>query len=111
MEIINMMPYDMNVYGLRQVSEGPLFIYQKTGKIARVIATELGTIQGPDLWYEAVHYGELEEFPDVQPDVMYIVPLVSAIAARTRGDLLSPYKKVRNQAGFIVGCRYLQKVV
>lgn len=110
-KITCMMPYDMHVYESNTLAEGPKFIYPKTGNGVRIVTANLGSVHGPELWYETVQYLGLEEFPEPHPDVFYIVPLVSALAARTRTDLLSPYKKVRDATGRIVGCRHLQRVV
>ena len=111
MTVINMTPYDWNVYGSGPISAGPVQVYPASGKVARLIAVELGTIQGPELWYEEVRYEGLQEFDDPKPGVFHIVSLVVAIAGRDRGDLLTPYKKVKNSEGHIIGCRYMQKVI
>ena len=48
----------------------------------------------------------LEELPDPQPDVIYLVSRVLA-AAVGRPDLVFPSEEVRDAAGRIVGCRSL----
>jgi hypothetical protein len=110
--ICNLMAHDVHIYGESPVSDGPVFVYPCSGMTARIIAVELGTIQGPELWYEDVGYGNLEQVPDVEEGVFYIVSLVVAIVGRERGDLLAPYKKLHNNGpgDNIIRCRYLQRV-
>jgi hypothetical protein len=113
MKIVNYTPHDINVYGSSQtpLEDGPIFTYPKSGKVARPATIELGTMQGPDVWYELVEYGRLDGLPPRdEPGTLYIVSLVCALAARERDDLLAPYIEVRNDKGTIIGCRYLQKV-
>jgi hypothetical protein len=85
MEIINLTPHDIDVYGIRldTLEEGPIFTYPASGKVARIAVIELGTQQGPDVWYEMVQYGHLEGLPP---------------------------KEEGNEKGTIIGCRYLQMV-
>lgn len=49
--------------------------------------------------------------PDrIEPDparTYYVVPLVVALAARGRSDLLVPYRDVRTLSGSVIGCRQL----
>lgn len=111
MQVINMLPYDIHVYETNSIKQGPMFSYPKTGKVSRVVAVDLGSVRGPELWYESVSYRGLELFPDPEAGTFYIVSLVAAIAARNRGDLLSPYYKIRNNSNEIIGCKHLQKVI
>lgn len=71
---------------------------------------ELGTQFHPEGPHELVEYGKLDGLPPQQKGITYIVSLVAALAARGRDDLLAPYVEVRNEAGTVIGCRYLQKV-
>lgn len=111
MKVINMLPYDLHVYEGNTIRQGPKRSYPKSGKTTRLVTVELGAIRGHELWYQQVSYPSLEEFPDPEQGTVYIVALVAAIACRDRNDLLSPYKKVRDADGTIIGCRHLQKVV
>jgi hypothetical protein len=121
-KIINMTPHDVYVYGpTRKNTDDPIFVYPKSGKVARVsaipigvgrmTAVELELQQIPeDIMYELVRYGQLEGLPSPKPAVSYIVSLVAALAARDRNDLLAPYDEVRNEQGTVIGCRYLQMI-
>jgi hypothetical protein len=111
MEIINLTPHDIDVYGFSlNPVDGPMFTYPASGKVARIAVIELGTQQGPDVWYEMVQYGHLEGLPPKEEGKKYIVSLVCALAVRGRDDILAPYIEVRNEKGTMVGCRYLQMV-
>lgn len=110
MKIENYTPHPVNVYGHASVEGGPIFSYPPSGRVARVETIELGTQQGPDVWYELVEYGHLEGLPIREAGTLYIVSLVAALAAKGRDDLLAPYIEVRNGSGTVIGCRYLQKV-
>lgn len=72
---------------------------------------------GPNLERAAigwVEYGDLTQpLPTPEDGTWYIVPLVVALAlARDeRGDLLVPYREVRNLDGTVIGCRMLARPV
>lgn len=116
MDIINLTPHSIDVYGEHTVEDGAQRSFPASGMVARVVTMELGTqriggFNTSPIVYEMVEYGRLEGVPNLpQPGVLYIVSLVAALAARGRDDLLAPYKEVRNAAGQMIGCRYLQKV-
>lgn len=111
MTVINATPFEWNIFGSGPVSAGPVFTYPASGKVARIIVTELGTSQGPEIWYESIGYGEIEEIPEPEDGTYYIVSLAVALAGRRRGDLFAPYKKLYDTDGKLLGCRYLQKVI
>lgn len=115
MQVINLIQHTVNIYGKNRIKDGPFQSYPASGEVARLRAiersvplySELGN--GVTCWL--VEYGELERVPQPSPGIIFIVSLVAALAARdTRDDLVTPYQKVRNEAGQIIGCRYLQKV-
>jgi len=108
--VVNMMPYTMNIYEDNTRQQGPMFVYEKSGLVARIVTVELGTVQGPELWYRDVQYQELESFPDEVAGTYYIVSLAAGLAVRSRDDLLAPYKKVRDLSGRILGYKHLQRI-
>lgn len=65
----------------------------------------------PTSW---VTYTRLEDLPDPEPGVYYVVSLVVAQAAatcrRTTDDLLTPGAQVRDSAGRVIGCKSLARV-
>jgi hypothetical protein len=110
--LINLTPYPVNIYGNRELAEGPDEVIEPSGTVARVAQIELGTnwSHRSGVAYEYVQYGHVHDLPQPRPDADYIVSLVVALAARGRDDLLAPFVEVRNDEGTMVGCRYLQRV-
>lgn len=108
--LVNLTPHPINLYGNRAVEDGPERVIEPSGTVARVATIELGTQIDDSCTYEFVEYGRLNDLPPRQDGTTYIVSLVCALAARGRNDLLAPYVEVRNEAGTMIGCRYLQKV-
>jgi hypothetical protein len=116
MELVNLTPHPINLYGQNSVEEGPQTVIPTSGIVARISTIELGVRYGgsnmPLVAYQYVEYGRLEGIPPtISPlERQYIVSLVCALAARGRNDILAPYDEVRNESGTVIGCRYLQKV-
>lgn len=110
MTLVNLTPHPIAIYGNREIAEGPGEVIPPSGTVVRVATIDLGTQSGADAAYELVEYGHLDGLPPQQRGTTYIVSLVAALAARGRADLLAPYVEVRNEAGTMIGCRYLQRV-
>lgn len=136
--IVNLTPHPLNLYPLDcpdRIEEGavePLFTVAPSGAVARIAENTLGT------WFsdcfdhgvaaesfttvqvEGVEYGNITGLPpydqeawdlNLRPRTYYVVSLVVALAARGRGDLLVPYREVRNATGTVIGCRQLAQPV
>lgn len=127
--IINLTPHPINVYAVDCPDRidpdaiKPEFTVPASTAPARLVENTLGTWfsdsfdqQAPaesfvTVTVEGVEYGYVTNLPE--PDgqnphqTWYLVPLVVALAARHRSDLLVPYRDVRNLTGTIVGCRQL----
>jgi hypothetical protein len=70
------------------------------------------TVDGATIPIEGAWYGELSGLPEQQDGVLYVVPLLTALAAPAdRDDLLVPHQQVRDQEGTVVGCAALGRVV
>jgi hypothetical protein len=110
MSLVNLTPHPVAIYRNRAIEEGPAEVIPPSGTVARVATIDLGTQLGANCSYEFVQYGHLEGLPPRQEGTEYIVSLVCALAARGRDDLLAPYVEVRNDAGTMIGCRYLQRI-
>lgn len=110
MSLVNLTPHPVNLYGNRDVAEGPKEVIPPSGTVVRVATIELGTQLGAAGSYELVQYGHLDGLPPRKEGTVYIVSLVAALAARGRDDLLAPYVEVRNESGTMIGCRFLQRV-
>ena len=102
---VNLTPHPINIYGSNSVEDGPVEVIPPSGTVTRLATIELGTNNG----YEMVEYGHAHDLPPKQDGTYCIVSLVVALAVH-RDDLLAPYVEVRNEAGTMIGCRYLQKV-
>ncbi len=92
-----------------------------TERPARFGQVDLGTnwLDGCDVPVEYVEYARLvNPLPEENPGTWYVVPLVVALVLayggsliNTRGDLLVPYREVRNEEGTVIGCRGLARPV
>lgn len=134
--IVNLTPHPLHFYPndcpdrIEEGSVEPLFTVPPSGTVARIEETTLGT------WFtecfdhqvpaesftavavEGVEYGHISGLPEgdveafnlnLAPRTYYVVPLVVALAAPGRPDLLVPYRDVRNMAGTVLGCRQLAR--
>ncbi|MFJ2630822.1 hypothetical protein ACIO6U_02510 [Streptomyces sp. NPDC087422] len=77
------------------------------------VPARLATIElGGGFTFELVEFGHAEHLPPKRDGVQYIVSLVVALALRDRrGDLLVPYREVRDSNGTVIGCRALAQPV
>lgn len=133
--IVNLTPHPLHFYPNDcpdRIEEGavePLFTVAPSGTVARMETSTLGTWfsdcfdhQTPaesltTVAVEGVEYGHISGLPKFQEGwdradsgrVYYVVPLVVALAARGRPDLLVPYRDVRSMAGTVLGCRQLAR--
>lgn len=127
--IVNLTPHPLRIYPNDcpdRIEEGavePLFTVAPSGQTARLAEETLGT------WFsdcfdhmvpaesftmvhvEGVNYGSIYGLPEPDGNIpartFYVVPLVVALAARGRSDLLVPYRDVRSMSGTVLGCRQL----
>lgn len=136
--IFNLTPHPLRFYPNDcpdRIEEGavePLFTVAPTGKVARIEENTLGTWftdafdmegNGPEqsltaVAVEGVEYGYISGLPDCDVAAFnasgtgrtyYVVPLVVALAAPGRPDLLVPYRDVRSMSGTVLGCRQLAR--
>lgn len=89
-----------------------------SGQTARIATTPapagdgVATIDGVDIPVSGVGYGQLAGLPEPVDGVLYVVPLLTALAAPSdRTDLLVPHEQVRNGEGTVIGCASLGRVV
>ncbi|MEV5350405.1 hypothetical protein [Streptomyces achromogenes] len=62
--------------------------------------------------WELVEYGHAHDLPPARDGLRYIVSLVVALALTDRrGDLLVPYREVRDASGTVIGCRQFAQPV
>lgn len=121
MKIINLTPHPVRIYGedtpdrVDNPDDGVLLTLPPSGQFARLSEAVTGadtvvTEEGVKIPVSIVSYAEVEGLPDPQQGVAYVAPLMTALAATGRDDLLVPYEQVRNLEGTVVGCRRLGRV-
>jgi len=105
--IINLTPHPVTVVG--QDGE-PTHVFMPSVPVPRCReeVVTLGDLDGIPLVRKTL--GQVENLPDPQEGVYYIVSLAVAQAAR-RPDLLVPDDMVRDEQGSILGCRRFAVVV
>lgn len=117
MTIRNLTPHPIRLYRHDtpdQVGDDvePVEVWNPDGPVVRIATIDLGTQYiGVGHPVEYVEYGHVHDLPEKEARVWLVVPLVVALAAPGRNDLLVPYREVRNQSGTVVGCRHLAKPV
>jgi hypothetical protein len=109
--LVNLTPHPVAIYRDKSVEDGPDEVIPPSGTVARIATIELGTGLSAHSGrsYELVEYGHAHDLPQPVAGTGYVVSLVVALAVRGRDDLLAPYLEVRNEAGTMIGCRYLQR--
>lgn len=105
-KILNLTPHPINRYGNE---DHPVEVIPAEPTPARIATIDLGTNllakNGPAV--ELVEFGHVNGLPEPEPDTWHVVSLPVALASPHRADLLVPYVEVRNDAGTVVGCRFL----
>jgi hypothetical protein len=98
--LVNMTPRDLVLADPETKVE--ILTIPASGKQAMATTTDtpVGLLHGQQL--TEVTYGSVENLPDPQPGVLYIVSVIAASAAPERTDLLLTSRPIRNEAGQIV---------
>lgn len=121
MKLVNLTPHPVKIYSegtpdrVENPDDGVVLTLEPSGQLARLGESVLGedtvvTEEGVEIPISLVSYAEVEGLPEPQQGVFYVVPLMTALAAAGRQDLLVPYEQVRNGEGTVVGCRRLGRV-
>ena len=121
MKLVNLTPHPVRLYKADtpdQVDDpdhGVVLTLEPSGKFARLGESVTGeetvvTEEGVKIPVSLVSYAEIQGLPEPQEGVAWVVPLMTALAATGRTDLLVPYEQVRNLEGTVVGCRRLGRV-
>jgi hypothetical protein len=124
--IVNLTPHPIRLYGFGAPDRfnlgdhEPIEVIEPSGKVARLGENELGTTRVHDVPVELVEYRPYKSaLPDPDPlgtgygtyyGTYYVVSLVLALALN-RGDLLVPYREIRNHDGTVIGARILARPV
>jgi hypothetical protein len=121
MKLVNLTPHPVKIYSggtpdrVDNPDDGVVLTLPPAGQFARLSEAVTGedtvvTEEGVEISVSTVSYAEVEGLPSPQQGTVYVVPLMTALAAAGRQDLLVPYEQVRNQEGTVVGCRRLGRV-
>lgn len=121
MKLVNLTPHPVRLYKadtpdqVDNPDHGVVLTLEPSGQFARLGESVLGedtvvTEDGVEISVSTVSYAEIQGLPEPQQGTVYVVPLMTALAAPARTDLLVPYDQVRNPDGTVVGCRRLGRV-
>jgi hypothetical protein len=115
-KLINLTPHEVVVYD--QTGQNIVLRIPPSGKVARVsVSTEtVGEINGVAV--RKTTYGDIQDLPDPQPGVIYVVSTLVLIALKDKGiirtDIVSPDTNpdsaLRDTSGKIIGVKYFQVV-
>ena len=105
MNIINLTPHDVKVF-----ADGQEHVFPKSGTVARVNSTSQPFRFVNGLPINRTIYGEVENLPEPQPGVIYIIALlVAQVLAGSRTDIIcpdtGPDSAVRDEKGLIAGVK------
>jgi hypothetical protein len=124
--LVNLTPHPIHIYGwdvpdvFERGQYEPATVLEPSGTVARIGEIDLGTqhLRNCPVPVEYVEYGHVNGLPpqDVEIDTMiyntwFVVSLPLALAAKDRGDLLVPWRQVRDPFGTVIGCRILARPV
>lgn len=110
MKLINLTPHPVRIYVgdtvvVDQRPDGPMARCAETRQDAGTV-----TVNGHEIPVSVVGFGEVENLPDPQPGVLYVVSRATAEAVPDRDDVVYPDGQVRDADGRIIGCRGLARV-
>jgi len=97
--IINLTPH-----AITEVTTGTTF--PPSGTVARVACDSIHTFNMNDtIPVFITKFGDIQDLPAPQDDVIYIVSLLVKQDAKDRDDLVSPGTLVRDDKGNPIGCK------
>ncbi|GIV51020.1 MAG: hypothetical protein KatS3mg038_1541 [Candidatus Kapaibacterium sp.] len=106
MKFVNLTPHAINIYN----SEKQLVMtVPPSGAVARVQAQRKLSAVYDGIEIYRTQYGEIENLPPPEPDTIFIVSGLVAVAAKDRDDVLQPGELLRSDSGQPIGCVGLQK--
>lgn len=105
--VVNLTPHAVRVVP----ESGPDAVFPATGAVVRVReviggTTWVATAEGRVPIQDVAYADTVDDLPDPQPGVLYLVSRVTA-AAVDRADLVFPQGELRDERGSIIGCRAL----
>lgn len=105
MKIVNLTPHALNVCD----KDGLSVEIKPSGTVARVATKRevVAEINGIEVF--RTQFGEVENMPDEQDGVVYVVSAIVLNALGGRYDVFCPGEAIRNESGQVVGCRGLSQ--
>ena len=100
MKIINLTPHTINISDLVIPSSGIARAKQESKQVDTIDEIPV---------YNTV-YGEVENLPEPQDGVIYVVSALTAQAVPDRKDVYITFGAVRDEAGKIIGCTGLAHI-
>ena len=99
-DIINLTPHDIFLFGRVVIpkSENPARV--KTEK--EVVSSFI--FENEKITVFKTKFGEVENLPEPEPDIIYIVSRIVKSAIPNRNDCLVPDDLIRDNDGNIIGC-------
>lgn len=98
---VNLTPHDINVVK----TDGTVFSIPKSGDVARCAQSrqDVGVVDGINI--STTKFGDVQDLPDPEIGVWFIVSALVRGAVPHRKDVLSPGTLVRDDAGNVIGCQ------
>lgn len=107
-KLVNLTPHAIT---LMDDNENIIFVIEPSGNIARVSVrterTETFEINNMEIATSKSVYGEVENLPEAEEGVIYIVSSLVAQRVPERSDVFIPNESVRDDKGRIIGCKSL----
>lgn len=123
-QLVNLTPHALHIFAadtpdrINPAEHTPIRTIPVSDQIARLGVNELGSFPLDGLTVTQLEHQGSTGLPPYaghmdsrDREIWYIVSLVTALAARDRGDLLVVHGDVRNLGGHVVGCRGFGKPV
>lgn len=102
---INLTPHELNLFD--EEGEELVKTLESSGEIARVAVVNRKIGEDSLVPLFITEYGEVEDLPEPQEGVIYIVSFLVRQAASHRRDLASPGDLLRDSEGRPIGCKGL----
>lgn len=99
MNLINLTPHSITI----EKANGQTVTIPPSGTVARCAETRVHVRDVDGIAVSRAVYGDVTDLPDPQPDTIYIVSALVALAAR-RDDVLFPGPAIRDAEGKVIGC-------
>lgn len=100
MKYVNLTEHDVNLY-----LESGVFTFKPEREVCRVDVKNKLVANHDGVLIMSVEYGEVQNLPEPEADVLFIVSGLARAACPNRFDLVSPGDLVRKD-GKVIGCRH-----